>query len=149
MFALQDKAGCRVLINIILLRLASTCKMKRARSISFQSFLFRKRLSQRIPVGSHSAVWLIIFLQAFHPSTPVSRLFVLSLVVGFYTSSGFILENSITALANQDARNWSITPTIIEAKKDRLTLAVPQATVAVASYCKQRKYIFFFLDFSN
>jgi hypothetical protein len=28
---------------------------------------------------------------------------------------------------------WSITPTIIEAKKVRLTLTVPQATVAVAS----------------
>ena len=55
-------------------------------------------------------------------------------MVGFYT---FILENPITALANQDAGTWSITPTIIEAKKDRLTLAVPQATVAVASYCKQ------------
>ena len=58
-------------------------------------------------------------------------------MVGFYTFSGFILENPITALANQDAGTWSIPPTIIEAKIDRLTLAVPQATVAVASYCKQ------------
>ena len=62
-------------------------------------------------------------------------------------SLGFILENTITALANQDARNWSITPAIIEAKKDRLTLAVPQATITVTSYCKQHKYIVFFLTF--
>ena len=53
-------------------------------------------------------------------------------MLGFKRSSGFILENPITVLDNQDARTWSITPTIIEAKKDRISLAVPQATVAVA-----------------
>jgi len=53
----------------------------------------------------------------------------------------------ITALANQDVGTWSITPTIIEVKKDRLTLAVLQATVAVASYCKQRMYFFFLWTF--
>ena len=43
-------------------------------------------------------------------------------------------SNQVTGRVHRD---WSITPTIIEAKKDRLT---PQATVAVASH----KYIVFF-----
>ena len=63
----------------------------------------------------------------------------------FATDSG---EQSFSGVVDyQDAGTWSITPTIIEAKKDRLTLAVPQATVAVASYCKQHMYFFFLWTF--
>jgi hypothetical protein len=90
--------------------------------------------------GSHSAVLSIFFWQRFHPSTPVGTL-LFSFLVDFYTSLGFLLDNPVGALANPDAISGSLTPTIIEAKKDKLFLAIPQATIAVASYCKQHKYV--------
>lgn len=60
---------------------------------------------------------------------------------GSYASLGFLLDNPVGALANPASISWPLTPTILEAKKDNVSLAIPQATVAVASYCKQHEYI--------
>lgn len=43
------------------------------------------------------------------------------------------------ALANPTAIGWPLTPTIIQAK-DNLPAALPQAAMAVASYCKQHEF---------
>lgn len=100
--------------------------------------------------GEQSFSGVVDYLLARVPPK-YSRKRIICIILGkfLHGSSGFILENPITGLANQDAGTWSIAPIIIEAKKNRLTLAVPQATVAVASYCKQHKYISFFWTFRS
>jgi len=59
-----------------------------------------------------------------------------------------VLQNPVGALANPTAIDWPLTSIIIEAKKDNLPAALPQAAMAVASYCKQHEFDHFPLVFN-
>ncbi|KAF8347289.1 hypothetical protein F5887DRAFT_1281371 [Amanita rubescens] len=115
-------AGCRILINIILLRLASTMRNETSEVNIIPEFPISKTTFGTTS-GSRSFSGVVDFLLASVPPK----------------YSRFLLQNPVGALANPTAIDWPLTPTIIEAKKDNLPAAVPQAAMAVASYCKQHE----------
>jgi hypothetical protein len=121
-FSIVTEAGCRVLINMILLHLASTMQSDQSQVNIIPEFPIPKTTFDTDD-GGQSFSGVVDFLLATVPPK----------------YSRFLLDNPVGALANPDAISGSLTPTIIEAKKDKLFLAIPQATIAVASYCKQHK----------
>lgn len=58
---------------------------------------------------------------------------------GSLHSLSFFLGNPVGAFANPEI--ITLPTAIIEAKKDMLYFAVPQAAMAVASFCKQYEYV--------
>jgi len=118
--SIMTEAGCRILINMILLRLASAMQNEKIQLNIIPEFPIPKTTFET-DSGEQTFSGVVDFLLARIPPK----------------YSRFLLDNPVGALANPDDATWSLTPTIIEAKRDKLTLAVPQATVAVASYCKQ------------
>lgn len=114
--------------------------MKQARSILSRSFLSPRQLSEQLQGVVHSAEWLISCWQVCPQSTPVRSSYLFHLVAAYYNTPGFVLQNPVGALANPTAIDWPLTPAIIEAKKDNLPAALPQAAMVVASYCKQHEF---------
>ncbi|KAG2355513.1 hypothetical protein BDR07DRAFT_1464530 [Suillus spraguei] len=113
--ATVTEAGCRILINILLLRVVSVCP------------------------GVNIIPEFPIPRTTFNPE---SGKYLFSGVVDFLLTkvptefTEFVLSDPIMALGRPGNIGEPIMTTIFEAKRDNLWAGVSQATVAAASYCK-------------
>lgn len=111
------EAGCRVLINLILLRVASTMSTNHTDVNIIPEFPITKTIFP----GNHSFSGVVDFLLAKLPEK--------------YTK--FLLADPTGILANTDEIKRTVTSNIFVAKRDNVRVALPQAVIATASHCKQ------------
>ncbi|KAF8316009.1 uncharacterized protein EI90DRAFT_3087136, partial [Cantharellus anzutake] len=111
------EAGCRVLINLILLRVASAMSTDQMDVNIIPEYPIPKTLFP----GNRSFGGVVDFLITKLP--------------GRYTR--YLLGNPTIALGNPTAIKEPMTSDIFEAKRDNVKAAIPQAIMAAASHCKQ------------
>jgi len=111
------EAGCRVLINLILLRVASTMSDGQ----TDVNIIPEYPIATTTFSDNRSFGGVVDFLVAKLPAR--------------YTS--FLLGDPANALANPDGIKGPITSNIFEAKRDNVRAAIGQAVIAAASHCKQ------------
>jgi len=115
--AVVTEAGCRVLINLILLRVASAMSTDQMDVNIIPEYPIAKTLFP----GNRSFGGVVDFL--------------LTKLPGRYTR--YLLGDPTTALGNPDTIKGPVTSNIFEAKRDNVRAAIPQAVMAAASHCKQ------------
>ncbi|KIJ13642.1 hypothetical protein PAXINDRAFT_156455 [Paxillus involutus ATCC 200175] len=119
--ATVTEAGCRILINILLLRVVSVmCPGETSVNIIPEFPLPRTTFKQ--DSGNYSFSGVVDFLVTKLPAR--------------YTE--YLLGDPTTALANPEFIKGPMTSNIFEAKRDNVRAALPQAAIAAASYCKLR-----------
>ncbi|KAF8625759.1 hypothetical protein AX15_005212 [Amanita polypyramis BW_CC] len=111
------EAGCRVLINLILLRVASIMSIDHMDINIIPEFPIAKTVFP----GNRSFRGVVDFLLTKLPEK----------------YSQFLLADPTGMLANPDEIKGAITSNIFEAKRDNVRAALPQAIIAAASHCKQ------------
>jgi len=111
------EAGCRVLINLILLRVASTMSTNHMDVNIIPEFPIAKTVFP----GNRSFGGVVDFLLTKLPEK--------------YTE--FLLADPTGILANTDEIKGTLTSNIFEAKRNNVRAALPQAVIAAASHCKQ------------
>ncbi|KIM71928.1 hypothetical protein PILCRDRAFT_747605 [Piloderma croceum F 1598] len=109
------EAGCRVLINLLLLRVASTMSDEN----TDVNIIPEYPIAKTILAENRSFGGVVDFLMAKLPAR--------------YTDH--LLRNPVISLNNPDLT--PITSNIFEAKRDRVDAAIPQVALAAASHCKQ------------
>ncbi|KAG2118706.1 uncharacterized protein F5147DRAFT_832565 [Suillus discolor] len=119
--ATVTEAGCRILINTLLLRVVSvmcpdTATVNIIPEFPIPSTIFNQGSARRSFSG------IVDFLVTKLP-TP-------------YT--GFLLTNPTKTLVDLGNTQEPTSPNIFEAKRDRVREGLPQATIAAASYCQLR-----------
>ncbi|KAG1784537.1 uncharacterized protein HD556DRAFT_1427447 [Suillus plorans] len=113
------EAGCRILINILLLRVVSVmCAGATTVNIIPEFSLPRTTFNRDSGKCSFSGV--VDFLVTKLPTR--------------YTN--FLLSDPTTALGNPGYIEGPMTSNIFEAKRDNARFALPQAAIAAASYCQ-------------
>lgn len=113
------EAGCRVLINLILLRVASTMSDGQTDVNIIPEYPIATTVFQ----DNRSFGGVVDFLVAKLPAR--------------YTS--FLLGDPANALANPAGIKGPVTSNIFEAKRDNVRAAIGQAVIAAASHCKQHR----------
>jgi len=111
------QAGCRVLTNLILLRVAST--MSDAQTDV--NFIPEYPISTTAFYDNRSFGGVVDFLVAKLPAR--------------YTP--FLLGDPVNAMANPAGIKGPVTSNIFEAKRDNVRAAMRQAVITAASHCKQ------------
>ncbi|KAF7760588.1 hypothetical protein Agabi119p4_11264 [Agaricus bisporus var. burnettii] len=111
------QAGSRVLINLILLRVASAMSTDQMDVNIIPEYPIFRALSP----NHHSFDGVVDFL--------------LTKLPGRYTP--FLLGDPTIALSNPNAIKGPTSSTIFEAKRENVRVAIPRAVKATASYCKQ------------
>jgi len=111
------EAGCRILINLILLRVASAMSTDQMAVDIIPEYPIAKTTFP----GNRSFGGVVDFLLT---KLPVRY-------------SRYLLGDPTTALGNPDAIKGPVTSNIFEAKRDNVRAAIPQAVMAAASHCKQ------------
>ncbi|KAF8334622.1 uncharacterized protein EI90DRAFT_2993534 [Cantharellus anzutake] len=115
--SVTTEAGCRVLINLVLLRVASAMSTDQMDVNIIPEYPIPKTLF----LGNHSFGGVVDFLMTKLPER--------------YTS--FLLDDPVTALGNPTAIDGPVTSNIFEAKRDNVRAAIPPAVIAAASHCSQ------------
>ncbi|KAF8711075.1 hypothetical protein AX14_013300 [Amanita brunnescens Koide BX004] len=108
------EAGCRVLISLILLRVASTMSTDQMDVNIIPEY----PISRTLFPGNRSFGGAVDFL--------------LTKLPGRYTR--YLLGDPTTALGNPDAIKGPVTSYIFEAKRDNVRATIPRAVIAAASY---------------
>jgi len=111
----QTEAGCRVLINLLLLRVASTMSDEN----TDVNIIPEYPIAKTVLAENRSFGGVVDFLMAKLPAR--------------YTDH--LLRNPVISLNNPDLT--PITTNIFETKRDRVDAAIPQVALAAASHCKQ------------
>ncbi|KAG2034767.1 hypothetical protein BDR03DRAFT_1001453 [Suillus americanus] len=117
--ATVTEAGCRILINIILLRVVSVMCPGDTTVNIIPEFSLPRTIFKR-DSGKCSFSGVVDFLVTKLPAR--------------YTE--YLLGDPATALANPGYIKGPMTSNIFEAKRDNVRAAMPQAAIAAASYCQ-------------
>ncbi|KAG2129162.1 hypothetical protein DEU56DRAFT_902968 [Suillus clintonianus] len=117
--AMVTEAGCRILINILLLRVLSVMCQGDTTVNIIPEFPIPRTIFDR-DSGKCSFSGVVDFLVTKLPAG--------------YTE--YLLGDPTTALTNSGSIKGPMTTTIFEAKRDNVRAALPQAAIAAASYCQ-------------
>jgi hypothetical protein len=136
----KTEAGGRILTNIILLHVASTLHSRAWRVEVISEFPVEATFKTNS--GNCSFSGLVDFVLVHVSPGPFSSKFILHSLYNCVSSISDHLHHSpIHALTA--TKSMPDTPIIIGTEKNNLVEALPQATVTVASYCKQHRYLSF------
>ena len=132
----QTEAGCRVLISLILLRVASTMSTDQMDVNIIPEY----PISRTLFPGNRSFGGAVDFLLTKLPGRYTRRKIGRSSLHSFdLDCTGYLLGDPTTALGNPDAIKGPVTSYIFEAKRDNVRATIPRAVIAAASYCKQHR----------
>ncbi|KAF8422289.1 hypothetical protein L210DRAFT_836449, partial [Boletus edulis BED1] len=124
--ATVTEAGCRILINILLLRVESTMCLGAMTVNIIPEFPLPRTIFKQ-DSGRYSCSGVVDFLVTKLPAR--------------YTE--YLLGDPTTALANPEfIDHGPMTSNIFEAKRDNVRAALPQAAIAAASYCQLQNLTF-------
>ena len=143
----QSEAGCRVLINLILLRVASSMSIHQIDVNIIPEF----PISKTVFHGNLSFGGVVDFLLTKLPEKYTRKRNSSYLRTRGCNSphSEFLLADPTGILANPEEIKGTVSSNIFEAKRDNVRSALPQAVIAAASHCKQHQYEFLFLACSS
>ena len=133
----QTEAGCRILINVILLRVVSAMSTDETDVNIIPEFPITKTTFP----SNLSFDGMVDLLLTKLPSrfTREITIFSYDLAISHYFS-GYLLLDPTSALGNPEAIDEPMTTSIFEAKRDNAGAAISQAVMAVASHCTQQGY---------
>lgn len=135
----QTESGCRILINVILLRVVSAMSTEEIDVNIIPNFpisarSFRESLT-------YTAIDLLLtklpsrYTREYHELNDLARIFDLFF---FFLFPGFLLFDPTTGLGNPDSIDRPTTTPILSAKRDDLRASIPEAVLTVASLCTQQ-----------
>ncbi|KAF8711076.1 hypothetical protein AX14_013300 [Amanita brunnescens Koide BX004] len=125
------EAGCRVLISLILLRVASTMSTDQMDVNIIPEY----PISRTLFPGNRSFGGAVDFLLTKLPGRYTRRKIGRSSLHSFdLDCTGYLLGDPTTALGNPDAIKGPVTSYIFEAKRDNVRATIPRAVIAAASY---------------
>ncbi|KIL64141.1 hypothetical protein M378DRAFT_637639 [Amanita muscaria Koide BX008] len=116
------QAGCRTLINMVLLRVASVMSFADTSVNIIPEFPIPRTTFTTQDSGNLSFSGIVDFLVTRLPSR----------------YSMYLLRDPTTALANPQSIKGPLTSIIFEAKRENVRAALPRAVTAAAAYCRHR-----------
>ncbi|THH16065.1 hypothetical protein EW146_g4526 [Bondarzewia mesenterica] len=134
------EAGRRILINMVLLRVASVMSVGQIAVNIIPEFAIPETTSTQ-DSGNHSFSDVVDFLVTKLSSryTGKSTFYLTWLSRSkFKSPSEYLLGDPTTAVTNPQFIEGPLMSSIFEAKRDNVRAALPQAVLTTASYCKQQ-----------
>jgi len=135
----QTEAGCRILVNAILLHIVSNLSGEGVDVNIIPEF---RMPATKFEYANMSFGGVVDYLIIKCPKAITSKdtlLLCAWLLLIKLSHEAFILAEPMVAFANPDMVK-AMSSNMYEAKNDGVRAAVPQAAIAAASYCRQHKY---------